>query len=166
MNTKANLLVGALVLLAITTLAFSQGKTSTGTNQVTGKVQVLDGADGYASVEFEVRKQQDQPAEGLFRLSADNNGRKTSVNLKYLKVDGEYAWFAGKCTQDSGGMAGRWLFLVVHDGGSVGKLLDHIWWEWLPATPDAENIAKSKVENFEKPGSNKPIKSGDIVVGS
>lgn len=166
MNTKANLSVAVLVLLAITTLALSQGKVSSNINQVTGKVQVLDEADQYVWVEFEVRKQQDQPAEGLFRLWVDNNGKKTFVSLKYLKVDGEYAWFAGRCTQDSGGMAGRWLFLAVHDGGSVGRLLDHIWWEWLPATPDAENIAKNKVENFEKPGSNKPIKSGDIVVGS
>ena len=166
MNIKANLSVAALVLLAITTLAFSQAKTSAGINQVTGKVQVLDEADEYTSVEVEVRKQQDQPAEGSFRLSVDNNGRKTFVNLEYLKVDGEYAWFAGKCTEDSGGMAGRWLFIAVHDGGGIGRLLDHIWWEWLPPVPDAENIAKSKVENFEKPGSNKPIQSGDIVVAS
>ncbi|MHC4068849.1 MAG: hypothetical protein ACYS18_08605 [Planctomycetota bacterium] len=164
MNTKANLLVVALVLLAITTLVLSQGKVSAHINRVTGKVQVLDEADENVWVEFEVRKQESQPAEGLFRLWVDNNGKKTFVSLKYLRVDGEYAWFAGKCTRDSGGMEGRWLFLAVHDGGGIGRLLDHIWWEWLPATPDAENIAENKVESFEKPGSNRPIKSGDIVV--
>ena len=81
-----------------------------------------------------------------------------------MKVDGEYAWLAGKSTKDSTKLANQWFFITIHDGGSPGNLVDHMWWDWLPDTENVENIAKNKVENLEKAENNQIIKDGDIQI--
>ncbi len=167
MNIKKIILMLTVFLLFITVPAFSGGEEPAPANNVVGKVQVLDNGnnDEYAWTEFEAHQGKDnQPAGGFFHWWLEDGSRETYVEAVYVKVDGNYAWFAGKCTKDSADLAGRWLFIAAHDGGMPGRLTDHIWWEWLPDTPDAESIAKAKVENLETPASNKPIISGDIVV--
>jgi len=98
---------------------------------------------------------------GFFQYSDEQS--TVRIKVKYLKVDGEYAWFAGKCVEDGIDKLDRWFFAVVHDGGKPGNIADHIWWEWLDNT---ESIAKSKVENLEIPSERKQIKDGDITVKS
>jgi len=160
---KAILILAALSLTAAVPLSLRAEEPALASN-AKGTVQVSD-EGGNAYIEFEVQEGKDnKAASGSFHFRLDDGSRDSYVEVAYVKVDGEYAWFAGDCTRDNAGMAGRWLFIAVHDGGRPGRLVDHIWLEWLPKTPDAENIAKRKVENLEKPANNKPIKTGDIVV--
>jgi len=102
--------------------------------------------------------------EGFLRCTDSDNDTEMYIELEYVVIEDTYAWFAGVCTEDGANLTGRWLFGAVHDGGSPGKLVDHIWWEWLPESDDVEEIAKSKVENLDIPSENKPITSGDIEV--
>ena len=131
---------------------------------VVGQVEVTDNGHK-ALVKFEAEPGSKKlSVDGFFRRSSTDGSGLTYVKLSYLKVDDGYAWFAGRCTQDEGDLTGRWLFATAHDGGKPGRLLDHLWWEWLPDTNDAEAKARSKVENLEKPAYNKSIESGEITV--
>jgi len=104
----------------------------------------------------------DDTGSGFFQYS---DGQSTIlIEVTCLKIDGEYAWFAGKCTKNGADKMGRWFFAVVHDGGNPGRLVDHIWWEWIAESDNAESIAKSKVENMEIPSERKLITEGDIKV--
>jgi hypothetical protein len=102
--------------------------------------------------------------DGFLRCTSSDDDTEMYIELEYTAIDGDYAWFAGICTEDGENFTGKWLFGAVHDGGTPGKLVDHIWWEWLPDSDDVEEVAQSKVENFEIPAKNKPISSGDIKV--
>lgn len=168
MNMKKVFLTLIVFSLVIVVPSFSESQkyTSASKSSVTGKVQISADTNKYTWAEFSTRQGKDGlSATGSLHLWSEDNSRQTYVNLAYLNVDGEYAWFAGQCTNDNGSLTGRWLFVAVHDGGNPGRLADHIWWEWLPNSPDAEAVAKSKVENLEKPADNKSIKAGNIVVG-
>jgi hypothetical protein len=85
--------------------------------------------------------------DGFLRCTRSDDDTEMYIELEYTAIDGKYAWFAGICTEDG-----------------ERKLVDHVWWEWLPDSDDVEDVAKSKVENFEIPAKNKPINSGDIKV--
>jgi len=43
-------------------------------------------------------------------------------------------------------------------------LADHLWLEWLPQTPDAEQKARKNVEKLQKPKQNMPVTDGNIIV--
>ena len=165
MNVKKTILAAAVFSLAASVLLFAGQNASEPANSAVGKVHILINTDESARVEFEAYEaKNNQPARGFLLCSQKNQNRETHSEVVYVKVDGDYAWFAGKCTRDSGNLKGRWFFIAVHDGGTPGKLVDHIWWDWLPQTPDAESIAKKKVENLERPANNKHISAGDVVV--
>jgi len=106
----------------------------------------------------------DSSARGWLRLRSSDGSRETKVDLVYLKVDGEYAWAAGECTEDTDGLEGRWLFIAVHDGGKPGRLVDQLWMEWLDEGAKGRQQAKSKVDNLETPSESKSIESGDLKV--
>lgn len=152
----AYLLVAGLVELSTASASCS--------NDASGNIEVSnDGAR--LRVEFEVREAANSGSGGgFFRYGSADRSTSLAAEVFYVKVDDEYAWFAGRCVQDSGDLAGRWFFAAVHDGGTPGSLADHIWWDWLPEGPGAEKTAKRKVENLERPVSNKPIKTGNVVV--
>lgn len=160
MHFQKTILLMTIFSLMMAVPAFSkQGK-----NNISGKVKVC-GDD--ASVWIELRADSAKnslAASGSLRCWQDDKSKETCADVVYMKVDGSYGWLAGKCTTDSSGLAGRWFFMAVHDGGTPGHLADHLWLDWLPDTPDAESIAKGKVENLEKPANNKSIETGDIVV--
>ncbi len=133
-------------------------------NNVTGKLQIVEDGGSAASVQFDASEaSESQPAGGSLTCSFADQSQPNSVKIQFVKIDGQFAWLAGQCT--SGDLNGRWLFVVAHDGGQPGSLVDHIWWEWLPAGT-GENAARSKVENLEKPADNKSITDGNIVVSS
>ena len=113
------------------------------------------------------RKEEGKPARGIiYSRHEDTEAEKgLYIEVTYLHIDDDYVWFAGKCFEDSDmEKQGRWLFMVVHDGGEPGKLVDHLWCEWLVDTKDAAAIAKRKVENLAKPKHNRLIMNGEIVV--
>jgi len=165
MSIKKAILMLAVFSLAIAGPLFSKAKKSAPASNATGKVQVLNDSDEYAWAEFEAYESKNgQPAKGLFHYWLEDGSEEIYVDVVYVKVDGEYVWFAGKCTEASGELVGRWFFLAAHDGGDPGRLVDHVWWEWLPDTADAETIAERKVNNLEKPANNKSIENGNVVV--
>ncbi len=160
MRRNRNIIVIAFVVLVLVFPVFSgQSKIS---SHVTGKIEVKDDSNTVRVV-FEAREAaENRPAEGTLNL--DVNGSEAEFEIRYVKVDGSYAWFAAKCTDSSSIRNGQWIFLLVNDGGTPGNLLDHIWWEWVGEGPSAEAVACEKVENIEKPAANKPVETGDIVV--
>ena len=150
---KLALIVSALVF---TFSASSQGAKASGEISISD-----DGGEVQAKLQITTGENEDS-AGGYFQYLDD--GDKVYIEVTGVKIDGEYAWFAGKCIEGGAGYSGRWLFVAVHDGGKPGRLVDQIWWEWIPAGDNAESIAKSKVRNMRVPSERKDIQSGDIKV--
>ena len=162
---KTICLIIALTLLA-TGSSLSKGNYAS-KEKLIWRVIYSDQNNQDTSLALKVRKKENtEQTEAFFHTWQKSQEEGLIVKLTYLKVEDNYAWFAGKCTEDKSerGLKDRWLFIVVHDGGKPGKLVDHLWCEWLKDTNDAEKIARRKVENLEKPKKHKPIKEGDIVV--
>ncbi|MFC1738331.1 hypothetical protein ACFL1G_04675 [Planctomycetota bacterium] len=150
-----------LVLFSLVISVCASGKEN---NSAIGQIRVSDNKEGGLAKLKALAGDDIDSSEGFFHyLPADGTG-EVRIKLAYVKVDGKYAWFAGECTQNGVNLIGRWFFGAVHDGGKPGKLVDHIWWEWLPDSDNARSVAKSKVENFEIPAENKTIIDGDIAV--
>ena len=163
MKTRKIILAMSVFLLFAGFPLLSTAKASCASN-ASGNIEVLD-AGVRLGVEFEAREAANgESGGGFFRYTSADRSNKLAAKVFYVKVDDEYAWFAGRCLQDNGDLTGRWFFAAVHDGGTPGSLADHIWWDWLPEGPGAEKTAKRKVENLERPASNKPVKAGNIVV--
>jgi len=160
---KAFMLAVCLMVAVLSVPASANGVGSVDT--VSGKVQVLDD-EGTAWAEFKAAKEKDGGAAGgTFHWWLADGSKEAFIEVVYVTVDEEYGWFAGKCTRYSdSSLADRWFFVAVHDGGEPGRLVDHIWWELLPAAQDAESLAKEKVDNLEVPAENKAIEDGEIVV--
>ena len=165
MNIRKAVLVSAAFSLLSASSALAEKQESTEANNAVGEITV-QGYDGeHILVKFEAcEEKNNQSARGFLRLQAGDNDKDTYAEVAYVKVDGAYCWFAGKCTRDSDDLTGRWFFAAVHDGGTPGRLVDHIWLDWLANKADAESIAREKVKNCEKPQHNTPIAAGDIVV--
>ena len=165
MNVRKIILVVCVFSLGAVLSAFSQQSKSELANKAMGEVEISADNGESAWAEFRVSDATSQSsASGFFHYWLDDKSKESYVEMAYVKVDGEYAWFAGKCSKSSENLTGRWFFAAVHDGGMPGNLVDHIWWDWLADTPNAESIAKEKVENMERPTANKPIESGDVTV--
>jgi len=166
--SKAILMV-AVFSFIIPCVLFSSEKTAATQEKVIWQVCFSGETDKNIWMNFKAHKEgNSNPAKGLFHLWRDDETKGIWLELAYLLVDDDYAWFASRCTEDKddGKLAGRWLFIVVHDGGAPGRLVDHFWCEWLPATKNAEQLARRKVKNLERPKENKPIGAGNIVVNS
>jgi len=103
-------------------------------------------------------------AKGTLALWNGNDTDKIKINISYLLIDGQYAWLAGKCVDSSGDFADRWVYVVVHDGGEPGRLVDHIWIEWLAEGQEGKTQAEQKVVNLDSPSKKISIESGDIKV--
>ena len=160
-----------IVVWVLTVAAFlpSQARcaeyASSGESSVRGKVEVSAERSEHCRIELRVSGADgEDSAKGRLRLWSADGSRETKVDLVYLRVDGEYAWLAGECKEDTDGLQGRWVFLAVHDGGEPGRLVDHIWMEWLGEGQAGMAQAKSKVENLDTPAESKSIESGDIEV--
>lgn len=163
MKTRKIILAVSVCLLFVGFPLLSTA-TASCSNEASGNVEVSS-AGARLDVEFAIRETANsESGAGFFHYESTDRSTKLAAEVFYVKVDDEYAWFAGRCVRDRGDLAGRWFFAAVHDGGTPGSLADHIWWDWLPEGPGAEKTAKSKVENLERPVSNKPIKAGNIVV--
>ena len=150
-----------LLITAAPVLCGSIELASSKKNSVEAKIDVSDDGGKTVAVEMDAVEAKDAgTAEGDLQIRSQDNS-ETLVELVYMAVDDDYAWLAGRCTKDSGSLAGKWLFIAVHDGGQPGRLVDQIWLEWLS---DGESAAKQKVDNREKPAESKSIESGEIVV--
>jgi len=106
-----------------------------------------------------------RPAKGAMRRWSDVVGRVTYFDVKYVRVEGNTAWFAAVCTYDSSttdNREGKWAFVKVFDGGTPGTTGDKIGWDWNSVN---ETDAESRVEAMDTPD-NGPwsITDGNLVV--
>ena len=125
MHIQKNILILTTIFLVTAVPAFSKLRSSAPANKVSGKVKVTDNGTS-VWVEFEVTEaKKGQTVSGFFRRWLDDESKQAYAEVVYMKVDGKYAWLAGKCTRDSGYLAGRWFFMAVNDGGKPGHLVDH-----------------------------------------
>lgn len=134
--------------------------------KATGGIEVEESTDT-ASVEFNAHEAKgNRDAKGVFWWwlgGKDDPSRTIKVEVRFVKVDGDKAWFAGKAVMDTGGAKeDDWFFVQALDGGTPATDGDQIWWEWLGE--DAESEAEEKVEDMEEPANEKTILAGNLVV--
>jgi hypothetical protein len=132
---------------------------------VKARLEIEASDDDFTNLKLDVKPKAESPAaKGNLYLWIDSEVDRTKVEVRYLHVDGQFAWMAGECTEDGDQFRDRWIYVVVHDGGEPGRLVDHIWIEWLDEGPEGQQDAEAKLVNLEKPSENRSIESGDIVV--
>jgi hypothetical protein len=164
MNAKWPFLV-ILPMMAAVAFCGAVEQSSAENDSVAGRVEARTQEGELVWVELEIEAAQNSQDDlGELRISADGNSIDTLVEVAYLVVEDDYAWMAGECSRDTGANRGKWLFVVVHDGGRPGHLVDHLWIEWLGKGPKGQADAKERVQNIDKPADNQPIESGDIQV--
>ena len=108
-----------------------------------------------------------RPAKGEMNFWSDVHDRELYLDVKYVKVVDETAWFAAVCTYDSWEghshyRVGYWFFIKVTDGGTPGTAGDEIRWDWDSGT-DA-GVAESRVLGVETPNVEHVIIEGNLVV--
>lgn len=140
--------------------------------KATGGIEVQEGANT-AWVEFNAhegdadhrgRGRQQAKGEFCWQLGdPEDPDRTICVDVVYVKVDGDTAWFAGPAVVDSAdNLVGHWLFVMVVDGGTPATAGDEAWWQWLGE--DAGDTAAEMVEEMDVPANEKTIVSGNLVV--
>lgn len=161
------MLLGAVVAVCLVALPALSGPGKGPAEKATGGITVQEGGNT-ASVEFNAHEAKgDRPAKGKFTWTLGDNQRTIVIDVQAVKVDGDTAWFAGVCTEDSGEtLEGRYFFVKVVDGGEPPEEgVDQVSWEWLPASATAADAA-AKVTDEDDPANNKQIVKGNIQVHS
>jgi len=108
-----------------------------------------------------------RPAKGEMYFWSDVVVRELDLDVRYVTVEGDEAWYAALCTYDSWVghphyRVGRWFFVKVEDGGTPGTAGDKIWWDWDSGT--SESSAESRVLGKETPNYEHTIIDGNLVV--
>ena len=146
----------AVVLLATVTFAAPAAKP-----KATGDADWFNGQgyDQQANVTFNAisTKAGELDAKGS-AIYTDANVTYT-MDVQYLKVDGNTAWFAGQVTSvtvtgtNPQIAVGHWILYQVVDGGEPGIGVDQIWGEDLSVSDPGTDvrIAYNKVTGQAKP---------------
>lgn len=144
--------------------------------KATGGIVVEEADEAEACVELNAHEAKDGGIEGKgtfkwYLGGRDDPDREIVVDVVYVKVEGDEAWFAGICTHDSDGTKeDDWLFVKVMDGGTPARRGDRVWWEWLGEEPGGgwpeDESPAEKVENEDDPANEKTITAGNLVVHS
>jgi hypothetical protein len=87
---------------------------------------------------------------------SDVNGTYYGVDVKYVSVYGNKAWFAGPITSGNFGNFGNWLFMSVVDNGETGIGVDETGGDF----PLTESQAKINVAMHVTPSL-----SGILITG-
>lgn len=93
--------------------------------------------------------------KGVFNYS-DANGTYYTVDVKYVSVQDNEAWFAGEVVSGNWGNYGTWLFVRVTDNGETGIGVD----ETSGTAGLTESVAKSLVASHAT-----PQYAGTIITG-
>jgi hypothetical protein len=73
---------------------------------------------------------------------SDVTGAWYDVNVKYVTVSGDEAWFAGPVVAASNsGWIGNWLFAKVYDGGEPAAGVDQVWGSFTNETAAKDGVA-------------------------
>ena len=84
--------------------------------------------------------------KGEFHYS-DVNGDWYNADVKYVKVEGEDAWFGAHVTGASNASwIGNWVFVKTHDGGEPASGVDQVWGSFV-----SESAAKMGVATMVDP---------------
>jgi hypothetical protein len=145
----------AVVLLATVTFAAPAAKP-----KATGDADWFN-AQGYnqqANATFNAISTKGGPDAKGSAIYTDANVTYT-MDVQYLKVEGNTAWFAGQVTSvtvtgtNPQIYVGHWILYQVVDGGEPGIGVDEIWGEDLSVSnPNADSTAAyNKVMAGEKP---------------
>ena len=126
-------LISVLILL---TPALSYAENGP-VEKATGSINIYEPWDGgHREVKFNTHEAiGDKDAKGKMVDNVygpdDVLRRVFMYDVKYVRVDGDYAHFGALCTHDSEGVVtGRWLYVKVYDGGTPGTNGDCIGWKW------------------------------------
>ena len=167
-NMRYLIIILAIVAVLVGTAAYGD-TTEDFTRIVQGKIQ-LESADmgvfWYIFDPYRSHPDKEKRArKDLLQVKYEDGEGDMYIKLKYWKADGEFLWLAGQCIRDTkDNLQGRWLFTTIHDGGDLGKYLDHVWWEWLPDEANAEENARAKVESIEKASKNLDVRQGNLTI--
>jgi hypothetical protein len=161
----AIVVIMVLMLFLVASVAGARGPA----NRATGSVWIEHSSYADTYVEFNAHAESPdgrRAAKGTLYWYSGVEGKTLeeikemnptfTVNIKYVNVQGDSAWFAGPRSDQN-----RWLFVKVVDGGSPGFGNDYIPLENLNNEEDARN----KVEGMTDPGAhNWTIYGGNLVV--
>ena len=159
--------------------------------KATGGIKVKEG-ENWAWVDFNAHEAKgNRDAKGTFWWwlgGKDDPTHTIKVDVEYVKVEGDTAWFAGMAVKDedengeTGNKIDDWFFVKAYDGGTPATDGDQIWWQWLGEEPDdgwpEDGSPEDLVENMENPlkdddddedededeSNEKPILAGNLVV--
>jgi len=129
------IIIAALVLTVTPALIFAGNNGPA--KKATGGISIYEPWDGgHREVSFNAHEAVgNKDAKG--KMVDDVYGpdgvlrRVFEYDVKYVRVDGDYAYFGAYCTNDSkGDLTGEWLYIKVQDGGTPGTNGDYIGWKW------------------------------------
>jgi hypothetical protein len=142
MKRLALLVLVVVLVLSLPLTALAKGGNNNGkkvgpAKKANGGVTLAYTATGgYFKIGFTAEEAKGgQPAKGQMSDSiyaADGTlVRELHFQFKYVRIDGNKAYFAGPCTADSDGtLVGSWLYVKVEDGGTPGTAGDFMGWAW------------------------------------
>jgi hypothetical protein len=158
---KAGFAVSVLSVMTLVLAAASNPKA-------TGDVRWKNTSAGTeAHVVFNAIATSAQGTDAKGSLLYDDGTYVYTMDVKYLKVEGNKARFAGVVTASPGDQkccaVGTWIFYTVEDNGEPG-IGDFIWGQELPGVIDSEE-ARDKVKGVDYPiGGPFPIIGGNLQV--
>lgn len=89
----------------------------------------------------------------------DVNGGWYFVDIQYVKVEGDKAYFAGPVTMASqASWVGNWSSAAVRDGGEPAYMVDHVWGIFTDIDTAKYNVA------YKVMPSEYPVTSGNLQV--
>ncbi|MBA7697109.1 hypothetical protein ES703_105767 [subsurface metagenome] len=157
-------LIVVLILVLTPSIIYAKNGPA---KKATGSISIFEKWDGgHREIEFNTHEAKDgRDAKGKM---VDNvygpDGvlrRVFKYDVKYVRVDDDYAYFGALCTYDSeAGKTGKWLYVKVYDGGTPGTIDDHIGWKWAS---DETEVA-SWVNSGAIPGWWRMATEGNLVV--
>jgi len=155
-----------VVLLLNTGVALAKGPAP----KATGEVGIpVDGWWAEFSAHHEEVIDEIYTGKGSMRIWSDVIEREFLFDdVKYVRIKGNKAWFAAKCTDDNlpsddpDYKVDQWLFVKVLDGGTPGRNGDYIGWDWDSGTDEAD-VAK-RVEIYRPPAGWWGVIKGNLKV--
>ena len=154
---------GLGMLLDAVSVARARARKDCPAEKATGEIEYYypnGGPTEQVFREFNAHEEKgDRPAKGWSRWWRTTDGvmdRELYVEIKYVRVDGDDAWFAGECTYHSTNpnRVGDWNYIKVHDGGTPRSNGDTVWGEWFET--EADLIAAVGEFNSDDPPSRNP----------
>ena len=158
-----NKITNSLLLAVVSFILFASPQlaiaASNAAPKLTGGVKYV-AYDLARQADFEMQDAQDnRPVKGNFKYS-DTNGNWYKVDIQAVKINNEWAYFAGPVvTASDPSWVGNWLSAAAYDGGNPGSKGDLIFGIF---TDQASALAN--VSGMVTPGLGFAITQGNLTV--